>query len=320
MANGESLSPFTFDVLGIGAVAVDDVLYVEEFPVADLKTQVVRRERYFGGLASIALVTVARLGSKAAYAGVLGYDEFSEYTLTKLAEEAINLNFVVRHPEARPILSTIIVGDKGSTRNIFFYLSEISGAHSELPDASVIQAARVLLVDHLGLDGMLRAARIARATGIPIVSDLELNVSPHFHELLGIVDHLIMSIEFATILTGESRPDIAARKLWSSERKVVVVTCGAAGAWYLSEDGIVHHQPGFPVEIVDTNGCGDVFHGAYAACLARGMETNERVRFACAAAALKATRTGGHLAVPTQVMVEALLNQPENRLNRLIER
>lgn len=306
---GATPAPSTFDVLGIGAVAVDDVIYVEEFPAADLKTQVLRRQRYFGGLTSIALVTVARLGSKAAYAGVLGYDDFSEYALAKLAQETINLDFVVRHPQARPILSTIIVGNKGSTRNIFFYLSEISGAHHELPDASVIRAARVLLVDHLGLDGMLRAARIARAAGIPIVSDLELNVSPHFHELLGLVDHLIMSIEFATILTGESQPDVAALKLWSSERKVVVVTCGAAGAWYLSDDGIVRHQPSFPVDIVDTNGCGDVFHGAYAACLARGMETGKRVRFACAAAALKATRTGGHLAVPTQLMVESLLSQ-----------
>ncbi len=306
---GETLAPFTFDVLGIGAVAVDDVLYVEEFPAADLKTQVLRRQRYFGGLTSIALVTAARLGSKAAYAGVLGYDDFSEYAIVKLSQEAINLDFVVRHPEARPILSTIIVGNKGSTRNIFFYLSEISGAHADLPDPSVIRAARVLLVDHLGLDGMLRAARIARAAGIPIVSDLELNVSPHFHELLGLVDHLIMSIEFATILTGESQPDVAALKLWSSERKVVVVTCGAAGAWYLGDDGIVCHQPSFPVDIVDTNGCGDVFHGAYAACLARGMETSQRVRFACAAAALKATRTGGHLAVPTQLMVESLLSQ-----------
>jgi sulfofructose kinase len=305
----KTLSPFTFDLLGIGAVAVDDVLYVEEFPGPDLKTHVLRRERYFGGLTSIALVTAARLGSKAAYAGVLGYDDFSEYAVEKLAEEAINLDFVVRHPEARPILSTIIVGDKGATRNIFFYLSEISGAHAELPDASVIRAARVLLVDHLGLDGMLRAARIARAAGIPIVSDLELNVSPHFHELLGLVDHLIMSIEFATLLTGESRPDIAAQKLWSPERKVVVVTCGAAGAWYLSADGVTRHQPSFPVEIVDTNGCGDVFHGAYAACLARGMETSARIRFACAAAALKATHTGGHLAVPTQLMVESLLGK-----------
>ena len=305
----EIRAPLTFDVLGIGAVAVDDVLYVEEFPAADLKTQVLRRHRYFGGLASIALVTAARLGCKTAYAGVLGYDEFSEYSMANLAHEAINLDFVVRHPDARPILSTIIVGGKGSTRNIFFYLSEVSGAYPELPDETVIRAARVLLVDHLGLEGMVRAARIARAAGIPIVSDLELNVSPRFHELLGLVDHLIMSNEFATALTGESRPDVAALKLWNSERKVVVVTCGADGAWYLSDDGVVRHQPTFMVETVDTNGCGDVFHGAYAACLARGMETTARVRFACAAAALKATRTGGHLAVPTIQMVESFLSQ-----------
>ena len=35
-----------------------------------------------------------------------------------------------------------------------------------------------------------------------------------------------------------------------------------------------------PEEIVDTNGAGDVFHGAYAAGLARGVPLVERLRLA----------------------------------------
>jgi len=36
----------------------------------------------------------------------------------------------------------------------------------------------------------------------------------------------------------------------------------------------------------------DVFHGAYVAALARGDSLKERIRFAAAAAALKATQPG----------------------------
>jgi sugar/nucleoside kinase (ribokinase family) len=60
---------------------------------------------------------------------------------------------------------------------------------------------------------------------------------------------------------------------------------------------------------VDTTGCGDVFHGAYASALARGLSLAERVRFAAAAAALKATRPGGQAGIPTRPEVEAFLQE-----------
>jgi len=60
---------------------------------------------------------------------------------------------------------------------------------------------------------------------------------------------------------------------------------------------------------VDTTGCGDVFHGAYAAALARGLEVAASTRFASAAAALKATKYGGQAGIPTRAAVEAFLKE-----------
>lgn len=295
------------DVLGLGVTAVDEILYVDAYPPADRKLQVRGRQRNLGGLTSIALIAAARLGCKTAYAGVLGRDESSEFVISALEQEGVDLRFLVRHDEARPILATIIVGRNPSTRNIFFELNDYTGAHPRQPDAAVIRAARVLLVDHVGIEGMLRAARIAREADIPIVSDLELAVSPDFHDLLALIDHPIMSSNFAAQLTGESGPAAMVEKLWTPMRKVVVVTCGAEGAWYLTESGRVHHQPAFKVNAVDTTGCGDVFHGVYAACLARGLDVAERIHFASAAAALKAKQSGGARSVPMLSAVEAFL-------------
>jgi sugar/nucleoside kinase (ribokinase family) len=63
------------------------------------------------------------------------------------------------------------------------------------------------------------------------------------------------------------------------------------------------HHPAFAVEPADTTGCGDVFHGAYAASLARGDALDERIRVATAAAALKA-RDGE---IPHRLAVEEFL-------------
>ena len=72
------------DILGLGAVAVDDLVYVDSYPLRDTKLPVRRQERHCGGLAATALVTAARLGSNCAYAGVLGYDELSEYVIGRI--------------------------------------------------------------------------------------------------------------------------------------------------------------------------------------------------------------------------------------------
>jgi sulfofructose kinase len=58
--------------------------------------------------------------------------------------------------------------------------------------------------------------------------------------------------------------------------------------------------------VVDTLGCGDVFHGAYAAAIVRGMPPASAIRYASAAAALKAMHKGAQSA-PNRQQVEALL-------------
>ncbi len=74
----------------------------------------------------------------------------------------------------------------------------------------------------------------------------------------------------------------------------------------------IRHLPAFPVEVVDTTGCGDVFHGAYAAGLAEGMNLPDRVRLAAAAAALKATQSGGQTGIPTRDAVDTFLTRQGN--------
>ena len=44
-----------FDILGLGCMAVDDLLYVERYPSADCKTRVLRRQRQGGGLTGTGL-------------------------------------------------------------------------------------------------------------------------------------------------------------------------------------------------------------------------------------------------------------------------
>ncbi|MGA2864359.1 MAG: PfkB family carbohydrate kinase [Verrucomicrobiota bacterium] len=295
------------DVLGLGCVAVDDLLYVPSFPAVDAKVQVEQGLRRCGGLTGAALVTAARLGARCAYAGCLGTDELSQYVAEDFAREGISTAQAPRLPEARVVRAVIIVGRDTGSRNIFFQSDGRIGAHDSLPPEEVIRQAKVLFIDHCGMPGNLRAARVARGDGVAVVADFEDAAAPCFEEVLGLADHLILSEAFALGLTGEPNAAQAALALWRPDRAAVIITCGANGCWGLAEQGqrAARHFPAFPVKVADTTGCGDVFHGAYAARLVCGEPLAERIRFAAAAAALKAMQSE----IPRLAAVEGFLGR-----------
>src|SRR5258706_6969458 len=179
-----------FDILGLGAVSVDELIYVDAYPPADQKAHVLNTERQCGGLTATALVAAARFGAKCAYAGALGNDELSLIARQTLQQEGINLNHLLEQADARPVHSYILVDQARGTRNIFADARGVVGAAPDWPSEDLIRSSHVLFIDHVGLPGMLRAAKIAREAGIPRVPDLERESGPEFHELLGLVDHL----------------------------------------------------------------------------------------------------------------------------------
>jgi sulfofructose kinase len=70
------------------------------------------------------------------------------------------------------------------------------------------------------------------------------------------------------------------------------VVAGAAG----SED--LFEVPAVPVEVVDTTGAGDAFHGAAAWALAGGEAWEPALELAAAVAAWKCRRTGARAGLP----------------------
>nr|AUN36263.1 ribokinase [uncultured bacterium] len=298
-----------WDVLALGVTSVDDLLYVAEFPAANAKTRVLSSDRQCGGLSATALVAASRLGACCAFAGALGENALSQFVESTLVLEGIDTNFVTRRDDASPVHATIVVDTSTGTRNIFAEHKGFTGADAFQPDDSIICATRVLFVDHHGIEGTIRAAKIARENCIPVVADFERLSAPRFSELMDLVDHLILSSDFACHLTGQETPERAARSLWTDRRAVVVITCGESGCWVLSSEmSQPQHFPAFAVEIVDTTGCGDVFHGAYAGTLAQGMDLENRIRVASAAAALKATQPGGQKGIPLHEELEEFLS------------
>lgn len=297
-----------WDILGFGAVAVDDLLYLDAFPAAGSKAQVREERREGGGLAGTALVAAARLGARAAYAGVLGDDELSRFTLAELERAGVDCSAVLRQPGARPRHAVIIVDCSTGGRTVLSSRAGVLPPPPEMASADLIAACRVLFVDHTVADFALTAVPLAQRLGVPVVADLE-RVTPEAMALVDLVDHLVVGVGFARQVAGCASPAEMVQALSCSGRAACVVTAGEQGCWYADRqrDGEVRHQPALRVEAVDTTGCGDVFHGAYAAMIARGEPVARAVAVATVAAGLKATQPGGRPGIPDWATVERYL-------------
>ncbi|RWL44326.1 MAG: permease [Mesorhizobium sp.] len=290
-------------ILGFGAIAIDDIVYVDQ-PLSAGKGKVLQSTRAFGGNVATALAAVARLGGSAGFIGWLG-NAGDDAVLGDLVASGVETAFAPRHPDARPVRSRITVGSDGD-RFIAYDDDAMLGTAPDFPD-EILGRASVLIVDSYAIRSLDVVAR-ARDLGLAILGDIEWSAGPATDRLMALCGHLILPLGFAGTATGRRSPAEILDALWLPSRSAVVLTDGGRGVYYRgSEERGLWHLPPHRVAVVDSTGAGDCFHGAYAHALASGTDTAGRVAFAAAAAALSITGRGGREALPTNSQVTELL-------------
>ncbi len=299
-----------WDILGVGTAAVDDLLFVDHFPQPDEKMALRSKMRQGGGQTATALVAATRQGARTAFCAGLGDDELSRFTITELEHEGVDCSTVIKRAGSRPYHAFVIVDATEGSRTILYSSEGVQEIEMEAVDPAWISNSRAVFIDHNAPRIGLHAARLARQQQIPVIADLEKTSLPEMEALLEQIDHLIVNYGFAKKYTGKEQVQEMVRALSNPERAACVVTWGERGCWYSEFGQEVMHFPAFKVEVIDTTGCGDVFHGAYAAAITRGEKVYQAVQIASATAALKATRAGGRAGIPNLVTVERFLQEP----------
>ena len=298
-----SYTTMPYDIVGFGVATLDLIMEVSDFPAAGGKRQILSSETHGGGLTATALVAASKLGAKTWYGGALGENERSDTVRKILTGYDVALSDPGLYPkEAEPVFAHVYVDRQTGERTIFW--SNLGSVAPIVNDVTIgiTLASKCLFVDSFQAKTLLPLYRLAKKHHLPIVGDFETVGDSDEEEALSLVDHLIVPAAFARQYTGQNDPgEAVGRFLKKPGHQVVVVTDGAKGAWFADrENQQVRHQAAYPVEVYDTTGCGDVFHGAYAASLVFGEPLETRIQTAAAAAAIKATRRGGQTGAPTR--------------------
>jgi len=297
-----------WDVVGVGANSVDFVNLLPGYPQpfgSFAKMQIRDRRVLCGGQMATAMCTCASLGLRAKYVGVSGTDENGRRIRMELAKRDVDTaDLIIRDAENQ--FAVILVDETTGDRIVLWDRDDkLRLRERELP-VDALAGARAVHVDDVDDDAAIRAAKIGRAAGAIVTSDID-RLTGRTEELAASVTHAIFAQHVPTHLAGTNDIEAALRKLRKSNDGVLVVTLGEHGAMALEGDRFVH-EPAFSVHAVDTTGAGDVFRGGFIYALLNEQPIDQALRTANAAAAVSCTRLGALNGVPTLHEVHELVS------------
>jgi ribokinase len=229
------------------------------------------------------LAAAARSGARVLYAGSHGTGSFGDLARTALAAECVEL----AHEPTSEVDTGVVVVLVDATGERTFATG--TGAEGRLRSAALDRVLPknddvVYVTGYSLLHEINRAALLEwlpRLPGSKVLFDpgpLVASINPEaLRTILSTVDILSCNAHEADVL-GELPP-------------VAIVRTGAKGC-RVHEHGRITDVPGFPVDVVDTNGAGDTHCGVLAAELLRGRTLLDAAVRANAAAALSVTRLG----------------------------
>jgi ribokinase len=297
------------DVVGLGLCTVDHLFIVDRPPTFERGSSVRGYSTQGGGPVATALAALGKLGANVGFVGRIGDDPAGEFIRQEFHRYNVDTSHLGVQPGAVSSVVLCLVSAETGDRSFSVRAGTAKPLSIEEIDREYLLSGKFLHLD--GFSGpSLAAAKLAREAGVHTVYDAGY-YGPGAVELIRFIDTLIASEYFARSHSNKPPQEIALEMLDLGPR-TACITLGDKGCVVASREG-VFHQPAFEVDVVDTTGAGDVFHGAFIYGLLRGYSLRHTAEFASAVAAIKCTKIGGRQGIPTVPEVEAFLRTARTR-------
>ena len=297
-----------FDYIGIGFCSNDHLAVLPFIPM-DTKVRMLSHRIMGGGPAANSTAGAASLGKSAAFVGTVGDDADGDMILRDFHAQGVDTSMVKVRPGATSAIAYLWIEEKTGNRSCAWTREGLDELTADEINPEAIAAAKILHVDGHNAAGAIAAAKVAREAGVLVNYDAGTH-RDGMEELLGLADLMICSEEFILKLTGLKDAEEAVRQVWAKYRpKVCGATMGVRGSMAFNGKEFVR-CPAFKVEkVVDTTGCGDLFHTGFAIRYLETQDLMECQRFGAAVSAIKCRGLSGRPpSAPTRAEVEAFLS------------
>lgn len=257
------------NVICCGMLVADLKFRTEAFPENDQKVFADSFQILPGGPATNAAITIQQLGGQAHLLATIGKCALSDSVLDMIDKTGVNTKKVLHQGEALNV--SAVFSESNGQRRVVSYKNAVS---YETPKHLI--GPEVILLD--GHQPQVSLELIERFPNTPTILDAG-SVHEGTELLFYKVDWLITSTKYALTKTGKNKIQDALKTLAILNSKTIITT-GEQGCIYSinGEEGSI--SPMKEVRCLDSNGAGDVFHGAFAHALALNKTPMECMDFA----------------------------------------
>ena len=288
-----------YDIVGIGGSFHDNLILMKRFPVDNTKNNpVLEVIKQGGGPVSTALCAASRLGASCAVMTTFGDDPEGDFLKSDFLKDNVDISHSVTREGTSSHTCYVLVSKDTGNRTICGKGGTVGRFKNGEINFDLIKSAKVFLVDGSSGEAGLCGAKYARENSVKVMLDAE-SPSPEMREVMKHTDFLITS-EQCMYEYGESE-DIRhclENAFAKGRHDIVVATLGNKGG--MGYDGVNFIEyPIYPAPVVDTNGCGDVFHGAFAYGFIQGWSYDKICRFSSGVSSMKCMKLGGRSGIPT---------------------
>lgn len=290
---------------GIGYPCMDMGVICGEIPADGGWSPITDMTMQCGGKIPNALAAAARLGAESCIIGTCGTDHNGQKCRQDLEYNGVSCE-LLQMREGKTGLCICIVDEKERGKRCIETLPEFLKLSAEEIREEELRTLDMLLLYELD-ETALKAAEIAQKLGIPVLVDGD-GFDERTQSNLDKIDIFILSEYYYQHLFGTSGDyEGNLKSLQKQGPETVIVTLGENGCAGISKEGFFREPAFSNVEVVDTTGAGDVFHGAYAFYALQGLPARKAAVHASAVSAIKCARLGGRTGIPTAAGVDAFL-------------
>lgn len=301
-------------ILICGLTTADFVFGVPTMPERSEKYIANTAKMVIGGGAANAAIAIARQHGSASLAARIGDDWVGKAVTQILDDENIDCSLLHICKRATTSFSSVLIDAAGERQIVNFR----GAGFDEQADWLTNDTSPEFLAserDNRQFDGVLTDTRwttgavavlqMARRAGVPGVVDAE---APLCEKILESASHVAFSKQGLSAYTEIENTEDALMAANAKLDAWVCVTDGSNGVFHL-RDGKMRHTPTHRIDVKDTLGAGDVWHGVFTLGLSEGQDEQSAIEYANAAATLKCAGLGGSMAAPTKEQTLQFMQQ-----------